>query len=1494
MSRFLKYKKVILFIFISCLAITSLAQRASVSVPIGVGRSACGAFGGSAVFSYYNYNEITNTLSNATTPIACLPRLRIGASTFTYTADLASVSYNPRDTNVYYLWTTYFPSTRTYVWKWPVGTCPTSTTPRLDTLRSFAFDILGVSFTNNGDGYMLEFGATAPYTAFLRTIDFAAGTISQPDTLALTNGKKLFQSGSGDIGISPSGQMYFAVDNKLFSPDYLSMGDPIKKKITATFIDTLITSSSANSLVGLTYAQGELLSSYDDNLGNCIYYEINPLVNNDIPVIASTTNKIVDAAAVTSGIGVAKNLVSYAYVSPGVYDLSYDITVKNMGTIPIRDINITDTLSKINPSGTVSNVSTSIIYKPAGSSINLNGAFNGTTNFRLLNASPNILDNYPKVRNNTIIRVNCRISNITPGVVYNNRAVATAIGFAGVTLRDSSTNGTNPDLNNNDIADNAYENKPTPFYVNTLTISGPCNTLANFVYNQNFGSGTGLSITLPKDASKSTPAHTGYTGSLTVPIAADTYTLTNNANNANTADFVNLTDATGNANGRMMVVNADVASKVFYRDTVSLCAGHEYSFALKAAFLNTAARTAFCISLGGVSYPKLKFQLRDVVTGIIIADTSSPFITSNTFNQYGFRWVMPSGFNDLVFEISNIGNGGCGNDLAIDDIQIGTCSPNPTVAITAPVNPCAGFSATFTANLSNSGVIPGRKLYRLEKSVNGVSDWTTVVTTNNPVYTIASTTASDINVYYRMVIADSASGNIDNESCRFNSPGVFLTAKTSSVIPAGISINKTLFCPGEEIRLIATGGTKGTGAVYKWYTGSCTGTLVATGDTLIATPTVATTYFVKLEGDCNTTACRSIPITFNCDIDDDDDGIPDLVENAGVNIEKDSNFDGTPDIFDNTTPGFVDTNGDDVDDRYDADQDGIANQYDRDSDNDGIPDVVESFGVDSLGDGIIDNYTDSDLDGFSQNVDANSSGWVSSGRGLSDIDLDGDGIPNFLDLDSDNDGIPDIIEAQGADTNNDGKLDGAFVDANTDGFNDNFDLTACILTTSQDNNGDGRADRIKFDNMDNDGRANPYDLDSDGDGITDVIEMLYGQFVASGSSLFWDVDLDGFVDGAINSKGWNTAIDAAASWTMPNSDTDTRPNYLDIDSDNDGITDNIEAQTTFSTGAAYLLPNTTDADNDGLCDRYDNFLGQFKGGRLNPYNIDGDTRPDFLDLDTDNDGVLDLKEGNDYNRNGNYTDDTNALLNTDADADGLDGRFDLITGANPTAQYLGDLGSFTARAAGSFGSNASVWRIVASQYDRDWRYKLGLLNITNVKLEGTLNNQIALLNWSYQKDFGFATVILERSDDGVRFYPIFTHIDTSNVPRVSTFGYADNWIALLNDKYYYRINVTSSDATQKYSTVVALKSNNLKLSTIQLYPNPAKSFTSIIVNAAQKQKATMQIVDAQGKIIWQQNSQLQLGSNVINIDGIANWSKGIYVVKVQIDNNLQTQKLIIQ
>jgi len=118
-------------------------------------------------------------------------------------------------------------------------------------------------------------------------------------------------------------------------------------------------------------------------------------------------------------------------------------------------------------------------------------------------------------------------------------------------------------------------------------------------------------------------------------------------------------------------------------------------------------------------------------------------------------------------------------------------------------------------------------------------------------------------------------------------------------------------------------------------------------------------------------------------------------------------------------------------------------------------------------------------------------------------------------------------------------------------------------------------------------------------------------------------------------------VDATERFALDNiristdADGDGIINSLDLDSDNDGITDNVEAQTT----AGYIAPSGTgnpdiggsfiDLDRDGLDDNYDRSqAGNGSGSAgLTPVNTDGASDgADYVDTDADNDFISDTVE----------------------------------------------------------------------------------------------------------------------------------------------------------------------------------------------------------------------------------------------------------------------------
>ncbi len=219
-------------------------------------------------------------------------------------------------------------------------------------------------------------------------------------------------------------------------------------------------------------------------------------------------------------------------------------------------------------------------------------------------------------------------------------------------------------------------------------------------------------------------------------------------------------------------------------------------------------------------------------------------------------------------------------------------------------------------------------------------------------------------------------------------------------------------------------------------------------------------------------------------------------------------------------------------------------------------------------------------------------------------DSDGDQIVDTVDIDDDNDGILDTLEIA-----EDGR--------------------------DKDSDRDGQPDRL--------------DLDSDNDGILDWKES--GAVISINFSNLRVIA--GRIVGEAGENGLHDAIETSPdsgrpAYELKNTDRhfDNIPDFLDLDSDNDGLPDIVEAgvDAQFDNngdGRIDAAPGTVGADGilDSMQAVNDRTCCDVTGDGIEdavPLNTDGGDLPDFQDLDSDNDGVFDLVEagGSDFDRDG--------------------------------------------------------------------------------------------------------------------------------------------------------------------------------------------------------------------------------------------------------------------
>jgi hypothetical protein len=190
-----------------------------------------------------------------------------------------------------------------------------------------------------------------------------------------------------------------------------------------------------------------------------------------------------------------------------------------------------------------------------------------------------------------------------------------------------------------------------------------------------------------------------------------------------------------------------------------------------------------------------------------------------------------------------------------------------------------------------------------------------------------------------------------------------------------------------------------------------------------------------------------------------------------------------------------------------------------------------------------------------------------------------------------------------------------------------------------------------FRDFDADGVPDDEDQDDDQDGVPDVVE---------GGGVDHSADADGdaiqdFEDSSavacVDTFGDGVCDDLPAVYDP---DGDGIATHLDLDADGDGIPDLVEAGGTDANGDG-RVDATNDVDGNGLDD-------SVMASPLPVPNTDGTGEPDFLDLDSDDDSVVDVLEGTDVDGDG-VADRT--AVGDDSDDDGWDDAFDADNGGTP-------------------------------------------------------------------------------------------------------------------------------------------------------------------------------------------------------------------------------------
>lgn len=368
------------------------------------------------------------------------------------------------------------------------------------------------------------------------------------------------------------------------------------------------------------------------------------------------------------------------------------------------------------------------------------------------------------------------------------------------------------------------------------------------IFTEDFGSGTTDGPELPAGT-------TTYNFTTGTPNDGE-YTI---SSTTNYFDWLSLQDHTpGDSNGKAFIVNASFTAGEFYqRQVTGLCENTTYEFSSWLINLQSAN------SCEGNSIPvNVRFQIWDETDTNMLAqgDTGSiPSTGTTEWEQYALVFKTEPGQTSVILKMRNNSNGGCGNDVAIDDILFRSCGDNVTVATAADeaslvvCEDQGGISRTLTATPDSS--VFSTHAYQWQQSTDQQT-WTDIPEENSAVFDTPAVTAT---TYFRTKIAEDII-NVNNDLCNVVSD-VFDIAVLP--IPAAPTSNGDVtICEGELGTL--TVNIQNSYSI-NWYDAAIGGNLILSDERNLEIG-IAGTYYAEAnstEIECASTTRTAVTLTVN-------------------------------------------------------------------------------------------------------------------------------------------------------------------------------------------------------------------------------------------------------------------------------------------------------------------------------------------------------------------------------------------------------------------------------------------------------------------------------------------------------------------------------------------------------------------------------------------------------------------------------------------------------
>lgn len=492
-------------------------------------------------------------------------------------------------------------------------------------------------------------------------------------------------------------------------------------------------------------------------------------------------------------------------------------------------------------------------------------------------------------------------------------------------------------------------------------------------------------------------------------------------------------------------------------------------------------------------------------------------------------------------------------------------------------------------------------------------------------------------------------------------------------------------------------------------------------------------------------------------------------------------------------------------------------------------------------------------------------------------------------------GLTDSLKTPVADYNNVGMWDD-----NGDGLCDWYEYQLPLSVVDDSTTDDLIVDPLEpvrysvaFSDQDGDGIPNFLDHDSDNDGILDVAEV-HGI----------DSDRNGQFDGSAGENGMNQLLDPNVGGTAIIANAkgegneilwpETAGNIIDFDGDN--IPDFLDS----------------DSDADGIVD---NVEAQSTGCFVGPIEIFSDLGVDLAYANYQDCEQYSTPTGSSglgiqvVDFDGDSIPD---YLDTDTDSDGAtdfdeaydfdnDGVSDLsVSGIDLDLDGLDDNLGTRDSVGVLLGQFPSDFAQNDSGINLDWRYLIPVPNsvidtLVTINFRVSMAEDEAVVEWNIDPKDQENDYLIQRSTDGLNFTTIGDGLLADNFEQDGMLGFRLNDEDVLNletERVWYRLVQKSPSGELQARKSSILEIDGARSSVIA-YPNPAEKRVNLAFELSVDQPVYVRIMDISGRVHYNASRFMKEGMNEIDVN-IENWASGVYFAEVQTGNKVRSCRFVIR